>query len=44
LGIGSFVRFGHESVAKELRPVMEIDFPGTDARLIHVKTTLDKRC
>jgi len=24
-------------------PVLEIDFPGNDARMIHVKTTLDKR-
>ena len=44
LGIGSFVRFGHETVAKDIRPVLEIDFPGNDARIIHVKTTLDKRC
>ena len=44
LGIGSFVSFGHESVAKDLRPVLEIDFPGNDSRMIHVKTTLYKRC
>ena len=44
VGIGSFVRFGHETLAKNLRPVLEIDFPEIDGRLIHVRTTLDKRC
>ena len=44
LGIGSFVRFGHENVRKDIRPVVEIDFPGDGGRMIHVKTTLDKRC
>src|SRR6266571_4144694 len=44
VGAGSFVRFGHETVAKDIRPVLEIDFPSKDARMIHVKTTLDKRC
>ena len=32
------------AVAKDLRPVLDIDFPGSDARLIHVRMTLDKRC
>jgi len=44
VGAGSFVRFGHQTVAKDIRPVLKIDFPSQDARMIHVKTTLDKRC
>lgn len=44
LGIGSFVRFGHEKVNKDIRPIVEIDFPGAAGRMIHVKTSLDKRC
>ena len=44
LGIGSFVRFGHETVNKDIRPVVEIDFPAKGGQTIHLKTTLDKRC
>ena len=44
VGPGSFVRFGNETVTKDIRPALEIDFPGNDGRMIHVKTTLDKRC
>lgn len=44
LGIGSFVRFGHETINKDIRPVLEIDFPANGGQTIHVKTTLDKRC
>lgn len=44
IGPGSFVRFGNASIANEIHPELEIDFPRDNGATIHVKMILDKRC
>ena len=44
VGPGIFVRYGHETVAKNLHPVVGIEFPGANGQSLWFKTALEKRC